>query len=221
MFNKIKADAVALKERAATLKGKYEFKAINLKLYDVSYELYKMEGAGKITDAQAVYVFNNFCNDQFNWWHDEFKSLGFTTNHIGRTSSFYIEFDDGRKNGIIEPFQDSGINYSEYDVLYNIYEHYHGGYIHEDIIELLADDKINTESELYNYNDMQYYHGDDLIDMLHDISEFMDDMHRFINDTEKLLKAIEIEYKQISDFKANQVKIFNDWFEHMEEMEAI
>lgn len=186
------------------------FEDDNLKLYDLSYHLYKNSDQYFIEELGADYdYFYSFCEDEYrsyeDWLNEEtyLKEHHLIVDYVNRTSTFYYMKED--LNDFVAYFSD-----------YNL--------MHVEVLgsELLNDDLTLASMEEILSNTVRLIDSDCLDDFDDYIEQVIDAMDMIkINFTIKEFKSYYIDqiaaYKYIKRFKNNQVEYFDSWFEGLKE----
>ena len=186
------------------------FEDDKLKLYDLSYHLYKNSDQYYIEELGADYdYFYSFCEDEFNCFCDYLtettynQSFNRIVKHYGNTSTFnYIDTD---LNDFISYFSD-----------YNL--------MHVEVLgsDLLNDDLTLASMEDILTNTVRLIDSDcldDFDDYIEQVIEAMDMIK--INFTIKEFKSYYSDqitaYKYVKHFKNKQIEYFDSWFEGLKE----
>lgn len=164
----------------------------NLKLYDVSY--YIGEKLNKIEDLtieeyQKNYsrMFEFFCEDNYELFMEIEDENHAERKYLGHTSSFYI--DNNCYDGIISYYYPSDFR-SEYNI-----NEKKSMLLDEFLYSVLNTDEVYIEEEFMNEQDFNY--------MINEYEDFLDSLEEIYNT-----------YEYIKDFKENQVRYFEDWYEN-------
>ena len=152
----------------------------NLKLYDANYLAYKI--AEESGNEEVFEAFNNFCQESFDTFMEDSESpmRGLKLKHLGRTSSFRIDTEDGLYGGA---YYDDYNNASKEEKKQMLYEEFL--YIQ------------NTDESDFEEMDK------DEIELL------IEEMKDYIENFNNIIEA----YKEIEDFKKNQVEYFKEYIE--------
>ena len=153
----------------------------NLKLYDANYLACRI--AEENGNEEVFEAFNSFCQESFDTFMEDSESpmRGLKLKHLGRTSSFRIDTEDGLYGGVY--YYDDYNGATEVEKKQMLYEEFL--YIQ------------NTDESDFEEMD------EDEIELL--IEEMKDYMENFNN----IIEA----YKEIEDFKKNQVEYFKEYIE--------
>ena len=153
----------------------------NLKLYDASYLACRIvEESG---NEEAFEAFNNFCQESFDTFMEDSESpmRGLKLKHIGRTSLFRIDTEDGL---------------------------FGGAYYYDDYNNASKEEKKQMLYEEFLY--LQNTDESDFEEMDTDeIKMLIEEMEDYIENFNNIIEA----YKEIEDFKKNQVKYFKEYIE--------
>ena len=153
----------------------------NLKLYDANYLAYKI--AEESGNEEVFEVFNNFCQESFDTFMEDSESpmRGLKLKHLGRTSSFRIDTEDGL---------------------------YGGAYYYDDYNNASKEEKKQMLYEEFLY--IQNTDESDFEEMDEDEIELLiEEMKDYIENFNNIIEA----YKEIEDFKKNQVEYFKEYIE--------
>ena len=153
----------------------------NLKLYDANYLACRI--AEENGNEEAFEAFNNFCQESFDTFMEDSESpmRGLKLKHLGRTSSFRIDTEDGLFGGAY--YYDDYNNASKEEKKQMLYEEFL--YIQ------------NTDESDFEEMD------EDEIELL------IEEMKDYIENFNNIIEA----YKEIEDFKKNQVEYFKEYIE--------
>ena len=159
----------------------YAGKITNLKLYDANYLACRI--AEENGNEEAFEAFNNFCQESFDTFIEDSESpmRGLKLKHLGRTSSFRIDTEDGLFGGAY--YYDDYNNASKEEKKQMLYEEFL--YIQ------------NTDESDFEEMDT------DEIELL------IEEMKDYIENFNNIIEA----YKEIEDFKKNQVEYFKEYIE--------
>ena len=153
----------------------------NLKLYDANYLAYKI--AEESGNEEVFEAFNNFCQESFDTFIEDSESpmRGLKLKHLGRTSSFRIDTEDGL---------------------------YGGAYYYDDY-----NNASKEEKKQMLYEEFLYLHNTDESDFEEmdkdEIELLIEEMKDYIENFNNIIEA----YKEIEDFKKNQVEYFKEYIE--------
>ena len=153
----------------------------NLKLYDANYLAYKI--AEESGNEEVFEAFNNFCQESFDTFIEDSESpmRGLKLKHLGRTSSFRIDTEDGL---------------------------YGGAYYYDDYNNASKEEKKQMLYEEFLY--IQNTDESDFEEMDEDEIELLiEEMKDYIENFNNIIEA----YKEIEDFKKNQVEYFKEYIE--------
>ena len=153
----------------------------NLKLYDANYLAYKI--AEESGNEEVFEAFNNFCQESFDTFIEDSESpmRGLKLKHLGRTSSFRIDTEDGL---------------------------YGGAYYYDDYNNASKEEKKQMLYEEFLY--IQNTDESDFEEMDKDEIELLiEEMKDYIENFNNIIEA----YKEIEDFKKNQVEYFKEYIE--------
>ena len=153
----------------------------NLKLYDANYLACKI--AEENGNEEVFEAFNSFCQESFDTFMEDSESpmRGLKLKHLGRTSSFRIDTEDGLYGGVY--YYDDYNNASKEEKKQMLYEEFL--YIQ------------NTDESDFEEMDT------DEIELL------IEEMKDYIENFNNIIEA----YKEIEDFKKNQVEYFKEYIE--------
>ena len=159
----------------------YAGKITNLKLYDANYLACRI--AEESGNEEAFEEFNNFCQESFDTFMEDSESpmRGLKLKHLGRTSSFRIDTEDGL---------------------------YGGAYYYDDYNNASKEEKKQMLYEEFLY--IQNTDESDFEEMDKDEIELLiEEMKDYIENFNNIIEA----YKEIEDFKKNQVEYFKEYIE--------
>ena len=147
----------------------YAGKITNLKLYDANYLACRI--AEESGNEEAFEAFNNFCQESFDTFMEDSESpmRGLKLKHLGRTSSFRIDTEDGL---------------------------FGGAYYYDDY-----NNASKEEKKQMLYEEFLYIQNTDESDF--------EEMKDYIENFNNIIEA----YKEIEDFKKNQVEYFKEYIE--------
>ena len=153
----------------------------NLKLYDANYLACRI--AEENGNEEVFEAFNSFCQESFDTFMEDSESpmRGLKLKHLGRTSSFRIDTEDGLYGGVY--YYDDYNNASKEEKKQMLYEEFL--YIQ------------NTDESDFEEMDT------DEIELL------IEEMKDYIENFNNIIEA----YKEIEDFKKNQVEYFKEYIE--------
>lgn len=193
------------------------FQRMDLKLYDLSYALWKDERFKGLGDDFLGDMFNLFCEDNFRWfqeWEEEEGIDKNIRNYIGRTSTFTLD-----SKGV---FEDDGQFYL-YSMLRDVMYEYHD----TRAIDWL-DGSVNydLETRQLDYKAIQEYISSERVEWREDeirvikesleyiiSGELLEDIKGFLEDGIK-------EYEYIESFKENSIEYFFEFIQlYIEEKE--
>ena len=160
---------------------KYVGNVTNLKLYDANYLACRI--AEENGNEEAFEAFNNFCQESFDTFIEDSESpmRGLKLKHLGRTSSFRIDTEDGL---------------------------YGGAYYYDDYNNASKEEKKQMLYEEFLY--IQNTDESDFEEMDEDEIELLiEEMKDYIENFNNIIEA----YKEIEDFKKNQVEYFKEYIE--------
>ena len=160
---------------------KYVGNVTNLKLYDANYLACRI--AEESGNEEAFEAFNNFCQESFDTFMEDSESpmRGLKLKHLGRTSSFRIDTEDGL---------------------------YGGAYYYDDYNNASKEEKKQMLYEEFLY--IQNTDESDFEEMDKDEIELLiEEMKDYIENFNNIIEA----YKEIEDFKKNQVEYFKEYIE--------
>ena len=160
---------------------KYVGNITNLKLYDANYLACRI--AEESGNEEAFEAFNNFCQESFDTFMEDSESSmrGLKFKHVGRTSSFMIDTEDGL---------------------------YGGAYYYDDYNGVTEVEKKQMLYEEFLY--IQNTDESDFEEMDKDEIELLiEEMKDYIENFNNIIEA----YKEIEDFKKNQVEYFKEYIE--------
>ena len=160
---------------------KYVGNVTNLKLYDANYLACRI--AEENGNEEAFEAFNNFCQESFDTFIEDSESpmRGLKLKHLGRTSSFRIDTEDGL---------------------------YGGAYYYDDYNNASKEEKKQMLYEEFLY--IQNTDESDFEEMDKDEIELLiEEMKDYIENFNNIIEA----YKEIEDFKKNQVEYFKEYIE--------
>ena len=160
---------------------KYVGNVTNLKLYDANYLACKI--AEESGNEEVFEAFNNFCQESFDTFMEDSESpmRGLKLKHLGRTSSFRIDTEDGL---------------------------YGGAYYYDDYNNASKEEKKQMLYEEFLY--IQNTDESDFEEMDKDEIELLiEEMKDYIENFNNIIEA----YKEIEDFKKNQVEYFKEYIE--------
>ena len=161
--------------------AEYVGNVTNLKLYDANYLACRI--AEKSGNEEVFEAFNNFCQESFDTFIEDSESpmRGLKLKHLGRTSSFRIDTEDGL---------------------------YGGAYYYDDYNNASKEEKKQMLYEEFLY--IQNTDESDFEEMDEDeIELLMEEMKDYIENFNNIIEA----YKEIEDFKKNQVEYFKEYIE--------
>ena len=161
---------------------KYVGNVTNLKLYDANYLACRI--AEESGNEEACEAFNNFCQESFDTFMEDSESpmRGLKLKHLGRTSSFRIDTEDGL---------------------------YGGAYYYDDYNNASKEEKKQMLYEEFLY--IQNTDESDFEEMDKDEIELLiEEMKDYIENFNNIIEA----YKEIEDFKKNQVEYFKEYIEN-------
>ena len=159
----------------------YAGKITNLKLYDANYLACRI--AEESGNEEAFEAFNNFCQESFDTFMEDSESpmRGLKLKHLGRTSSFRIDTEDGL---------------------------FGGAYYYDDYNNASKEEKKQMLYEEFLY--IQNTDESDFEEMDKDEIELLiEEMKDYIENFNNIIEA----YKEIEDFKKNQVEYFKEYIE--------
>ena len=160
---------------------KYVGNITNLKLYDANYLACKI--AEENGNEEIFEAFNSFCQESFDTFMEDSESpmRGLKLKHLGRTSSFRIDTEDGL---------------------------YGGAYYYDDYNNASKEEKKQMLYEEFLY--IQNTDESDFEEMDEDEIELLiEEMKDYIENFNNIIEA----YKEIEDFKKNQVEYFKEYIE--------
>lgn len=186
------------------------FESMNLKLhYAACLDFTKYPLCKKYAMENNCDLFQDFCNINYEITIQELKgmhSINFheMQNHIGRTSSFYLYDFYATYN---RSLQIDGM-------IYNFYNKYIDNNSFQNLTINFDDLKLEIEFQEYDIKNNYNYDEENMEEISIALDYFIEDFYSdFINHC----KDIEIVYKQIKDFKDNQVQYFEDYLQNFEE----
>ena len=158
---------------------KYAGSITSLKLYDASSLACKI--ARESGNEEVFEAFNNFCQESFDTFMEDSPMRGLKLKHLGRTSSFRIDTEDGL---------------------------YGGAYYYDDYNNASKEEKKQMLYEEFLY--IQNTDESDFEEMDEDEIELLiEEMKDYIENFNNIIEA----YKEIEDFKKNQVEYFKEYIE--------
>ena len=161
--------------------AEYVGNVTNLKLYDANYLACRI--AEESGNEEAFEAFNNFCQESFDTFMEDSESpmRGLKFKHVGRTSSFMIDTEDGLYGGAY------------------YYDDYNGA--------------AEVEKKQMLYEEFLYIQNTDESDFEEmdkdEIELLIEEMKDYIENFNNIIEA----YKEIEDFKKNQVEYFKEYIE--------
>ena len=156
-------------------------KITNLKLYDANYLACRI--AEESGNEEVFEAFNSFCQESFDTFMEDSESpmRGLKLKHLGRTSSFRIDTEDGL---------------------------YGEAYYYDDYNNASKEEKKQMLYEEFLY--IQNTDESDFEEMDKDEIELLiEEMKDYIENFNNIIEA----YKEIEDFKKNQVEYFKEYIE--------
>lgn len=190
------------------------FESMNLKLhYAATLDLAKYPLCKKYQQENDCNLFQDFCNISYDLFVEDLKenfNIDWSETHfyIARTSSFYLYDFYATYNQTLQIDE----------MIYNFYNKYIGNNDFQDLtinLKINSDDlKLEIEFQEYDIENNYDYDEEDMEEISIALDYFIED---FYNDFINHCKDIEIVYKQIKDFKDNQVQYFEDYLKNFEE----
>lgn len=163
------------------------------KVHDVSYYTWKewKSDFPIFTEEEVNQEFDLFCEDNWNWFSEEFLSGGVDTEQLGRTSTFRIV-------GSYLSELKTSLNYNDY--LGQLMD--------------MAEGCVFTNFKEFFDNNKNHYELDELLEVYIDEMDTMnDEMEYMLDGMEEEFKEARKAYQALENFKKNQVEIFKGQLE--------